>query len=260
MENKTVIVTGASRGVGAATARHAAHLGARLVINARTESALDVVAGNIREAGGEVEVVPGDLQDDAVCRRIVDSAASRFGRIDALVNNAGVLEPLARTDDVDVSAWVEHFRINVIAPMFLTSLALPGLREQSGRVVNVSSGAAVKSVPGWGAYCMGKAALNMGTRVAADEHSGVVFVAVRPGMIDTDMQGQVRDRGRGVMDDEDHERFVRARESGELASADTVGRALAVIALFADPAWSGEFVEITEDRVADLVASKTGGR
>jgi NAD(P)-dependent dehydrogenase (short-subunit alcohol dehydrogenase family) len=252
---KTVIVTGASRGIGAATAHHAARLGAQVVINARSEETLQNVASSIASTGVPVEMVAGDLRDERVCLEIITRAMGKFGRIDALVNNAGVLGPLARLDDVKLSEWEANWRLNVLVPMYLTSLALPLLRANRGRVVNISSGAAVNAHAGWAAYCSAKAALNAATKVLAAEESEVTVVAVRPGLVDTDMQSEVTERGSGVMDDGEYRHFVEVHERHDLASPDDVGRAVAVLALYAKPEWSGDFIALTEGRVTSLVAS-----
>ncbi|MEJ2722741.1 MAG: SDR family NAD(P)-dependent oxidoreductase, partial [bacterium] len=230
---KTVIVTGASRGIGAATARHAARLDAQVVMNARSEQTLQDVASTIASMGVPVEIVAGDLRDERVCLEIITRAMGKFGRIDALVNNAGVLGPLARLDDVKLSDWESNWRLNVLVPMYLTSLALPLLRANRGRVVNISSGAAVNAHAGWAAYCSAKAALNAATKVLAAEESDVTVVAVRPGLVDTDMQSEVTERGSGVMDEREYRHFTEVHERHDLASPDEVGRAVAVLALHA---------------------------
>jgi NAD(P)-dependent dehydrogenase (short-subunit alcohol dehydrogenase family) len=256
MEEKTIIITGASRGLGAAVARHAGRLQARVVINARSERPLQELAADVASGGVPVEVVAGDLCDERVCLEVVSRAVSRFGRIDAVVNNAGVLDPLARLEDVNPSEWETSWRLNVLAPMYLTSLALPHLRKVGGRVINISSGAAEKAYTGWAAYCSTKASLNICTEVLAVEEPEVTALSVRPGLVDTAMQERVRTRGAGVMTESDHRRFLEAHESGRLVSPDEAGRAVAILALFAKPEWSGDVVTLDEDRVSKLVASK----
>jgi NAD(P)-dependent dehydrogenase (short-subunit alcohol dehydrogenase family) len=238
---------------------HAARLGSDLVLTARTSRTLESVASDARNAGADVEIIAGDLEDGSVCRRVVEVAQERFGRIDALVNNAAILDPLARIANAEPDEWAKHFQINLVAPVYLTRLALPALRESLGRVVNVSSGAAVKAVAGWAAYCASKAALNRVTSVLAAEEPEITAIALRPGMVDTSMQDDVRERGRGVMDDDYHRGFVRAKDEGQLNSPDEIGRAVAVLALYAQRGWSGEFMEYDDPRVAKLVASNTVG-
>lgn len=253
MAQPVVIVTGASRGLGAAAARIAAEMGAAVAINARSADGLAAVAGEIESAGGRVLTVPGDVSQQAVCERIVAQAVDAFGGLDALINNAGVLEPIGPLAEADADAWQRSWAINVLGPVMLTAAALPYLRMRGGRVVNVSSGAAVRGMPGWGAYCVAKGAINQLTRVTAVEEPQVVAMAVRPGVVDTEMQRVIREEGAGGMPAADHQRFVRRYEQGELLPPEAPGRALAVLALHAPPALSGEFFQWDADAVQALV-------
>lgn len=252
MSQPVVIVTGASRGLGAAAARIAAEMGAAVVINARSADDLAAVAGEIESAGGRVLVVPGDVSQPAVCERIVAQAVDAFGRLDAVINNAGVLGPIAPLAEADADAWQRNWAINVLGPVMLTQAALPHLRQSGGRIVNVSSGAAVRGLPGWGAYCLSKAAINSLTRVTAAEEPDVIAVAVRPGVIDTEMQRMIREEGAEGMPAADHQSFVQRYEQGELLPPEAPGRALALLALYAPPELSGEFVEWDADAVQAL--------
>jgi NAD(P)-dependent dehydrogenase (short-subunit alcohol dehydrogenase family) len=116
--------------------------------------------------------------------------------------------------------------------MMLTQAALPYLRQHRGRVINVSSGAATYAIPGWGAYCTAKGALNQFNRVLSIEEEMVTAVAVRPGVIDTDMQAIIRQMGAVGMPESAYQRFVQMREAGELLPPEAPGGAIAVLALF----------------------------
>jgi 3-oxoacyl-[acyl-carrier protein] reductase len=105
LKDKVVIVTGASRGIGAATAREFARHGARLVLTARTAPAIERLAREIGDDGGEALAVPGDVAVYADVEAVVRTAVERFGRLDLVINNAGVIEPIARLEDGDPSAW-----------------------------------------------------------------------------------------------------------------------------------------------------------
>lgn len=256
MSRPTVIVTGASRGLGAAVAVQAASFGAAVVLSARSRKALEETADRAASGGSPVEVVAGDLRDEHVCRNVVAAAEKHFGRIDALVNNAGVLQPLARIDDLDVVQWSAHWETNLLVPLYLTSLCLPELRRCSGHVVNISSGAAVGAHVGWGAYCASKAALEMSTKVLAAEEPDITAIALRPGLVDTDMQEVVRTRGGIVMGEDDHRRFIEAHERGELIPPEEAGRVAAVLALFAPREWSGTAMARDDERIAELLAER----
>ena len=250
---KTVIITGASRGLGAATAAIAAELGAHVVLNARSAETLAAQVERIRAAGGRASFVAGDLTQGEVCRRLVATAIEETGRLDAVINNAGILEPIGTISQSDPQEWERNLAINLMAPVRLAQAALPHLRPSRGRIINVSSGAAVHPVFAWGAYCVAKAGLNQLTRQLAAEEDEVTALAIRPGVVDTEMQAQIRQQGAASMPEEVYERFVRYHEEGELLPPALPGRALAVLALYAPPSWSGEVLAWDADEVQALV-------
>jgi len=258
MAQPIVIVTGASRGLGAAIARLLPQMGARVVLNARSGDELVALAARIRDEGGSAEVVVGDVSVPEICEKLVQTALDRYGRIDALINNAGILEPVARVADADEEDWTRIFAVNVIGPVLLTRAALPSLRSRKGRVINVSSGAAVRPKTAWAAYGASKAALNQVTATLALEEPDVTALAVAPGIIDTEMQALIRSAGKGHMSEADYARFVGHYERGELRPPEVPGRALAVLALHAPHEWSGAFISWDEDRVAALVRQHAG--
>ena len=253
MSNPTLIISGASRGLGATTARIAAEIGANVVLSARSEAELGALAETIQTEGGTALVVPGDVTRAEDCARIVAAAVDRFGGVDGLVNNAGRITPIARLAEVDPAEWETLLRVNLCGPLLLTQAALPHLRAVRGRVINVSSGAAQNPRAAWSAYCTSKAGLNMLTRVLALEEPDIIAIAFRPGAIDTPMQGVIRAQGQ-AMSGPDHARFVGLYERGELFPPEKPGRALAVLALHADPSWSGGVLHWQDERVGSLVA------
>jgi NAD(P)-dependent dehydrogenase (short-subunit alcohol dehydrogenase family) len=248
-----VIITGASRGLGAAVAQHVAELGADVVLAARSQEELDRQADLIRQKGREVLVVLADLSKPQDCRNLVQQAQERFGSLHALINNGGVLEPVAAIAQANPQEWQRNWQVNVLAPIMLAQAALPALRNSGGRVVNVSSGAAEKVTPGWAAYSTAKAALNHMTRFLAQEEPQITAIAVRPGMVDTAMQAAIRQQGEAAMHADDYRRFVGYYEQGKLLPPSLPGRALACLALFAPHAWSGEYLSWDEERVQALI-------
>ena len=249
----TVILTGASRGLGAATARQLAQLDANIILNARSEQSLAALAAEINEQGGRALAVAGDVSQPDVCERLVDVAIETFGGIDAIINNAAVLEPVASIADSDAVAWQRHIDINILGPYLLIRAALPSLRERHGRVINVSSGAAIYAIAGWSAYCASKAALNQLSASVAVEEPNVTSLAIRPGKVDTDMQATLRQVGAAGMAQADHQRFVRHYEKGELEPPERPAAALAVLALVAPHDWSGQFINWNDPQVQMLV-------
>jgi len=182
------LVTGASRGLGLALARALAARGWRLVIDARGAEALEEARAEL-SAGTEVAAVAGDVADEAHRADLV-AAAERLGRLDLLVNNASVLGPSPQPEldryPLDVLAHV--YRVNVLAPLALAQAALPLLAASGGRIVNVTSDAAVEGYPGWGGYGSSKAALDGLTRSLAAERPDLRVYAADPGDMSTRMQ------------------------------------------------------------------------
>ncbi len=254
MPQHSVIVTGASRGLGRAIALELARMGAAVTLNARSQDALARVREEIEAMGGRAEILAGDVSQPDVAERLIAAAVLAFGRLDAVINNAAILDPLARIADSDPFEWRRNLQINVVGPYLITQAALPHLRRApQGRVINVSSGAAVRATAGWSAYCTSKAALNMFTAVLAKEEPEVVALAVRPGVVDTAMQAELRTRGERAMKPEVYRRFIDYHRRGELLPPELPGRALAALALKAPLSWSGRFISWNDLEVEALL-------
>ena len=249
----TIVLTGASRGLGAATARRLAGFNANLVLNARSERELSSLAAEINEQGGRAISIVGDVSQAMLGEKLVAVANDTFGGIDAIINNAAVLEPVANIADSDAEAWQRHIDINLIGPYLLIRAALPSLRERQGRVINVSSGAASYAIAGWSAYSASKAALNQLSETVAIEEPTIMSLAVRPGKVDTEMQATVRQAGAKGMTKMDHQRFVDYYEQGELMAPELPALSLAVLSLSAPHDWSGRFVNWNNPEVQALV-------
>lgn len=254
---RAVLVTGASRGLGAAIALEAARLGARVVLAARSEAGLKAQAQAIQAEGGQAVVVAGDVAQEEDCRRMVEAAVEHFGRLDALVNNGGIIEPISKVAEVDIAAWQRNLAVNVLGPLMLSQLCLPYLRASRGCIVNISSGSTTRAMPGWTAYSSAKAAINQLSRSLAAEEPQVTVLAVRPGIVDTAMQEEIRKTGRPAMAEEDYGRLLGMYQQGKLLPPELPGRAIACMALHAPREWSGEFISWDEERVQDLVRQCT---
>lgn len=258
MEKRTVLVTGASRGIGAATAEILARQGANVILFARSEAALAEVAQRVEELGGTALPVAGDVARMEDCQRVLQMGLRAFDKLHALVNNAGVIHPITTIDRVDLDAWTKNWKINFLGPLMLTKLSLPYLRKVQGRVINVSSGAALRAIRGWAAYSTAKAALDHLTLILAAEETNITFMGLRPGVVDTQMQVVIVEEGGEGMPQDEHAKFVKQKQDGKLVSPDFPGRAIAALALLAPIDWSGETVLWNEDKVQDLAGRLAG--
>jgi NAD(P)-dependent dehydrogenase (short-subunit alcohol dehydrogenase family) len=248
--NRVVIVTGASQGLGRAIALCLAARGVSLSLVARTESSLRAVESDILETGGRAMAIQADVTEPEACQRIVDKSLDRWGRLDALVNNAGILGPLAYTVDSDPAAWRQTVDVNVMGPYCLARASLPWLRKKAGRIVNVSSGASTTALAAAGAYCVSKAALNHFTNILAAEEPEVISIAVRPGVVDTPMQTKLRETAPAVMPKDLADYYQELKMGGNLEPPEVPGRSIAWLALHAPPDWSGRFLNYDDPDIA----------
>ena len=190
IRDRVVLITGASSGIGAATARAASAAGARLVLAARR---LDRVEALAAELGGAV-AVRADVTDPEQVRAVVEAGVAAHGRIDVLVNNAGqgLHAPLEEVRAEDFRAVLD---LNVVAPLVALQAVLPGMRAQGGgSVVNVSSGTSRMVLPGVGAYAASKSALNALSAVARAELAadGIVVSTLYPYITATEFHDSLR--------------------------------------------------------------------
>lgn len=195
---KVALVTGASKGIGAAAAKHLAGLGARVVLAARSQGAIEALAGEIVAAGGKAVPVVCDVARYSDVAAAVERAQAEFGGLDILVNNAGVIEPIARLAESEPEAWGQVIDTNVKGVYHGLRAALPVMQAQGhGVVINISSGAATGALEGWSHYCASKAAALSLTRCAHKEYAerGVRVVGLSPGTVATEMQVQIKASG-----------------------------------------------------------------
>lgn len=169
LDDETVIVTGASRGLGAAMARRFAGEGAAVVLSARSEDELRAVADS---ADGETLVAPADVTDEAAVRALVEATVEEYGRLSGLVNNAGIgmlslHDELREVTDVDADDWRLILDVNVTGPFLCAKHAVPAM--EAGNVINVSSGLGRRGAAGWGPYVASKWALEGFSRTLAEE-------------------------------------------------------------------------------------------
>jgi NAD(P)-dependent dehydrogenase (short-subunit alcohol dehydrogenase family) len=245
-----VIISGASRGLGASVAGWLAKAGAGVTLLARSNKNLHMVAENVRRLGGEPLVCGADAADYEACLAAVENTMQRFGRIDALVNNAGIIQPISAVAQCDPAEWRYNIEVNLIGPFNLTRAALSVLRRQEGRIVNVSSGAANIALETISAYCAAKAGLNHFSRVMAAEEAALTVLAVRPGVVDTDMQTYIRTEGPKAMPADQSAYYTKLKDQGELEPPEIPARSIAWLALHAPRQLSGRFLEYDDPQVS----------
>jgi len=185
---RTVLVTGASSGIGRACARALGAEGANLVLAGRRRERLDEVEADLSAAGRQALVVTGDTRDATACAEWVSAALARFGGLDGLVNAAGVLGN-GSVLETTTEEWDRMMDVNVTGVMQVTRAAAEALKARRGAVVNLSSVAGIRPYGNLAAYCVSKAAIEMYTRCAALDFApfGVRVNAVAPGVVVTEL-------------------------------------------------------------------------
>ncbi|WP_420863938.1 SDR family oxidoreductase [Algirhabdus cladophorae] len=195
MNGKTVVITGASRGIGAASAHHFASLGANVVLLARSKAAIEQVAADV---GANALAIAVDVADYAAVKDAVAQTVARFGGVDVLINNAGVVEPISRLESADPQGWGQAIDINLKGVFNGMHAVLPIMKAAgAGSVLTISSGAAHGPVEGWSHYCTSKAAVNMMTRCLDKENAadGIRAIGLSPGTVATQMQREIKASG-----------------------------------------------------------------
>ncbi len=194
LNGKVVAITGASRGIGAATAREFADLGAKVVLLARSRDAIAALAGEIGDAA---LAVPCDVMRFWEVEAALNAAADTFGSLDVLINNAGVIEPVARLQDADPDGWSQAIDINLKGTFNGIRAALPLMEGRGGTIIGISSGAATSALEGWSHYCASKAAALMLTRCLHKEMGdrGIRALGLSPGTVATQMQVEIKASG-----------------------------------------------------------------
>ncbi len=195
LTGRTVLITGASRGIGAEAARVFAEAGANVALVARSADSIADLAGEI---GQKAVAIPCDISRYWEVAQAVENCVTAFGGLDILINNAGVIEPIARMDEADPEAWGQVIDINLKGVFHGMRAALPVMEAAGGgTILTVSSGAAHNPIEAWSHYCASKAGAAMLTRSLHKEMAdkGIRAIGLSPGTVATQMQREIKASG-----------------------------------------------------------------
>jgi NAD(P)-dependent dehydrogenase (short-subunit alcohol dehydrogenase family) len=189
LRGKVVMITGASRGLGRALTLTCAEEGANLVITSRSAESFEPIAEEAKATGVEVLAIPADISQSTHVERLVDAAVERFGRIEVLINNAGLLGPRVQIEEYPEDEWRKVLEANLTGPFLLTKAVIPYMPE-GGSIINITSGVSIEGRPRWGAYSVSKFGLEGLTQILAAEleERGIRVNSVDPGSMRTAMR------------------------------------------------------------------------
>lgn len=195
--DKCILITGATSGIGLASAEAFASSGAHLVLAGRNSKRGLALCKRLRSNGQRVEFVPGDIADADYCERLVQGAESTLGKLDIVINSAGVAHH-ATVDRTTDEQWTNTFEVNVNGTFYVCRAAVPLMKRRGGVIINIASDAALSGSEHLVAYCASKGAVLQMSRAMALDHGrdGIRVVAICPGDVDTAMlRGEYRERG-----------------------------------------------------------------
>jgi len=192
LAGKTVLITGASRGIGAQAARSFAAAGANVALLARSQGEIAELAGEI---GAQAIAIPCNIARYDQVSAAVATTQAAFGRVDVLINNAGAIDPIARIEHADPAGWDQVIDVNIKGVFYGIHAVLPAMKAQGGgTILTLSSGAAHNAIEGWSHYCASKAAVNMLNRSLHKEEAaaGIRAIGLSPGTVATQMQREIK--------------------------------------------------------------------
>ena len=196
LKDKVAIITGASSGIGEATARRLAESGARVVLAARRVERLEALAADIERREGTALVAPTDVTDERSVQRLARTALDAFGRIDILINNAGIM-PLSPISKLRVEEWDRMIDVNIKGVLYCVAATLPTMLEQgSGHIINVSSVAGRRPFPSGTVYSATKfavRAISQGLRLELSPIKGIRVTDIEPGVVATELTHHITD-------------------------------------------------------------------
>lgn len=220
LKNKVVVITGASSGIGEATATKLAGEGAKVVLTARREQRLNELKDEITKKGGEALVVIGDVTKKSDFEKLVENTLNKYGTIDALINNAGIM-PLSYIKKFKTEEWEKMVDVNIKGVLNGVAAILPTMIEnKSGHIINIASSAAHNYFPGGAVYCATKAAVKMfseGLRQELAPKYGINVTSIEPGAVSTELMDTITDED--ILEDMKAMQKMTFLESEDIANA-----------------------------------------
>ena len=263
LNGQVAVITGAGRGIGRAIALAYAREGAKLALAARSQSELQEAVSAVSELGAEAVAVPTDVASQEDTERLARTVVDRFGRIDVLVNNAGISGPIGPLPNNDVADWINTVTVNLTGTFLVCRAVIPVMLEQaSGKIINLSGAGATNAWSNMSAYCSSKAAVVRLTEVLAQEldGSGITVNALGPGSVHTSMWDQMTEQAGQAGADFIHQLGLRVTSGGG-ASIDECAELAVWLASSESGALTGRLISAATDdfrslppRIAEIMA------
>ena len=267
LDGRVAVITGAGRGIGQAIALAYAREGARLALAARSESELEQAVVAVSELGAEAIAVPTDVTSQADTERLSQATVERFGRIDVLVNNAGISGPIGPLQDNDIAEWVDTINVNLTGTFLVCRAVIPFMLEQGGgKIINLSGAGAANAWSNMSAYCSSKVAVVRLTEVLAQEleGKGIAVNALGPGSIHTSMWDKMTEEAAQAGAEFIHELGQRVTSGGG-ASIDECAELAVWLASSESDGLTGRLISATADdfrglppRIAEIMEGDAG--
>lgn len=225
LAEKVAVVTGGGRGLGRAAALEFAAAGAKVVVVSRTKDELEDVVRLVGDDNGLA--VTGDVSEETTAIRVMEAAVERFGGVDILMNNAAMVGPFLRMEEVSTADWNTALSVDLMGPFLFAREAIPLMRRRGGgAIINVTSGLGSYARSPFGLYCIAKGGLNQLTRILALEleGDGIRVNGLNPGVMDTEMQAKIRAAGPQTLGSVTWQTFKGYKERGQLKPAEESAR------------------------------------